>query len=198
MLKIGLTGGIASGKSVVSAYLRELGAPVFDADEASRRSVRKDTPGLAQVRAAFGDDYLQEDGNLDRQKMADTVFKDVKARRKLEAIVHKMVRTAADDFVREQEKAGSKVVFFDVPLLIECGWHKDVDVVWLVSLPREEQVRRAVLRDKASAENIKARIAAQMSLEEKAKFADLIIDNSGTLSNTKKQVAEAWENLQVK
>ena len=198
MLKIGLTGGIASGKSVVSNYLRELGASVFDADAVSRRAVVKGSEGLEEVLGVLGAEYATKDGDLDRAKVASKVFHDVEAKKKLEAVIHKIVRREADAFFKEEEARGSKVVFFDVPLLIECGWHKDVDQVWLVSLAKEEQLRRAMLRDQASAAQVSARIANQLSLEAKSKYADLVIDNNGSLSDTKEQVAAAWKKLQAK
>ena len=197
MLKIGLTGGIASGKSSVTQYLRQLGAPVFDADAASRQAVAKGSPGLEQVLQVLGREYALPDGNLDRAKVAAKVFRDPAAKKKLEAVIHKVVWAEAAKFLSREEDQGSPVVFLDVPLLIECGWYEKVDQVWLVSLSREEQVRRAMLRDGASAAQVEARMAAQMSLEAKKKFADLVIDNSGSLGNTKKQVAAAWEKLQA-
>ena len=197
MIKIGLTGGIASGKSVVTQYLRDMGAPVFDADAASRRAVAKGTPGLQQVLQVLGSEYATPDGNLDRPRVAAKVFHDQAARKKLEAVIHKIVWQEATAFMKQASAQGSRVVFLDVPLLIECGWQDQVDQVWLVSLPREEQVRRAMLRDGTSAAQVEARIGKQLSLEAKKKFADLVIDNSGSLGNTKKQVAAAWEKLQA-
>lgn len=197
MIKIGLTGGIASGKSVVTQYLRDMGAPVFDADAASRRAVAKGTPGLQQVLQVLGSEYATPDGNLDRPRVAAKVFHDQAARKKLEAVIHKIVWQEATAFMKQASAQGSRVVFLDVPLLIECGWQDQVDQVWLVSLPREEQVRRAMLRDGTSAAQVEARIGTQLSLETKKKFADLVIDNSGSLGNTKKQVAAAWEKLQA-
>lgn len=197
MIKIGLTGGIASGKSVVTQYLRDLGAPVFDADAASRQAVAKGTPGLQQVLQVLGSEYATPDGNLDRPRVAAKVFHDQAARKKLEAVIHKIVWQEATAFMKQASAQGSRVVFLDVPLLIECGWQDQVDQVWLVSLPREEQVRRAMLRDGTSAAQVEARIGTQLSLEAKKKFADLVIDNSGSLGNTKKQVAAAWEKLQA-
>ena len=197
MIKIGLTGGIASGKSVVTQYLRDMGAPVFDADAASRRAVAKGTPGLQQVLQVLGSEYATPDGNLDRPRVAAKVFHDQAARKKLEAVIHKIVWQEATAFMKQASAQGSRVVFLDVPLLIECGSQDQVDQVWLVSLPREEQVRRAMLRDGTSAAQVEARIGTQLSLETKKKFADLVIDNSGSLGNTKKQVAAAWEKLQA-
>ena len=197
MIKICLTGGIASGKSVVTQYLRDMGAPVFDADAASRQAVAKGTPGLQQVLQVLGSEYATPDGNLDRPRVAAKVFHDQAARKKLEAVIHKIVWQEATAFMKQASAQGSRVVFLDVPLLIECGWQDQVDQVWLVSLPREEQVRRAMLRDGTSAAQVEARIGTQLSLETKKKFADLVIDNSGSLGNTKKQVAAAWEKLQA-
>ena len=197
MIKIGLTGGIASGKSVVTQYLRDMGAPVFDADAASRRAVAKGAPGLQQVLQVLGPEFATPDGNLDRPRVAAKVFHDQAARKKLEAVIHKIVWQEATAFMKQASAQGSRVVFLDVPLLIECGWQDQVDQVWLVSLPREEQVRRAMLRDGTSAAQVEARIGTQLSLEAKKKFADLVIDNSGSLGNTKKQVAAAWEKLQA-
>ena len=197
MIKIGLTGGIASGKSVVTQYLRDLGAPVFDADAASRRAVAKGTPGLQQVLQVLGSEYATPDGNLDRPRVAAKVFHDQAARKKLEAVIHKIVWQEATAFMKQASAQGSRVVFLDVPLLIECGWQDQVDQVWLVSLPREEQVRRAMLRDGTSAALVEARFGTQLILEAKKKFAYLVIDNSGSLGNTKKQVAAAWEKLQA-
>ena len=125
------------------------------------------------------------------------MFHDQAARKKLEAVIHKIVWQEATAFIKQAAAQGSRVVFLDVPLLIECGWQDQVDQVWLVSLPREEQVRRAMLRDGTSAAQVEARIGTQLSLETKKKFADLVIDNSGSLGNTKKQVAAAWEKLQA-
>lgn len=197
MLKIGLTGGIASGKSVVTQYLRELGAPVFDADAASRQAVAKGMPGLQQVLQVLGQEYVLPDGSLNRPLVAAKVFQDTAARQKLEAVIHKIVWQEAADFMEREAARGSRVVFLDVPLLIECGWQNQMDQIWLVSLPRKEQIRRAMLRDGAGAAQVEARIAAQLSLGKKEKFADLVIDNSGSLDNTKKQVAAAWEKLQA-
>src|SRR5574344_1801276 len=186
MIKIGLTGGIASGKSVVTQYLRDMGAPVFDADAASRQAVAKGTPGLQQVLQVLGSEYATPDGNLDRPRVAAKVFHDQAARKKLEAVIHKIVWQEATAFMKQASAQGSRVVFLDVPLLIECGWQDQVDQVW-----------RAMLRDGTSAAQVEARIGTQLSLEAKKKFADLVIDNSGSLGNTKKQVAAAWEKLQA-
>ena len=196
MWLIGLTGGIASGKSSVAAYLRELGAAVFDADACSRQVVAKGTEGLEEVRQALGYQYLRQDGELDRAKVAKLIFAEPEARKKLEQIIHTRVRQAESRFIKEQLERGGQVVVLDVPLLIETGTYRWMDKVWLVSLSQKEQVRRAMLRDGSTREQVQARLKAQLSFEEKAKFADLVLDNSGTLLDTKRQVFKAWRELQ--
>jgi len=185
---IGLTGGIASGKSTVSAYLRELGIPVFDADAASRECVGKGTQGLAKALKALGAEYAATDGSLDRSRVARLVFSDDSARRRLEAIIHAEVKRAQNDFLRKNEADGAKFVVLDVPLLIETGWHEECDEVWLVALSVEKQIRRAMQRDGSTREQVERRIAKQMSLNEKRRYADFVIDNGGTPAETRKQV----------
>ncbi len=187
---IGLTGGIGSGKSTVSSYLKSLGVPVFDADASSRAAVRKGNSCLEKIVAFFGPDCLQASGELDRAWVADRVFHDKDLLRQYEKIVQDQVRTEAEQFLKEQRERGTAVVLLDVPLLIECGWHRLVDSVWLVSVPETMQVQRAMLRDKETEEAIRSRIDAQMPLKEKEKFADVVIDNSGTVAHTQEQAAE--------
>ncbi len=180
MIVIGLTGGIASGKSTVAAALRAMGLPVFDADEASRRAVAAGSRGLALVGQALGSGYLTAAGELDREKVAALVFSDKAARAKLEGILHGMVWERAEEFLADCRRRGCRAAVLDVPLLIECGWHQRVDQVWLVAVSVEEQVRRAMLRSGMSAAQARARIAAQMPLEEKKAFAAVIFDNNGS------------------
>lgn len=182
MIVIGLTGGIASGKSTVSKELAHLGVAIHDADLVSRKVVAKGSEGLKEIVETFGQEYLTEDGELNRPKMAELVFKDNDARQKLNHIVHTAVRKDRAAFLEDHKE--DKVVVLDVPLLIENGLYKNVDKVWLVMVSEEEQVRRAMLRDNATEEQVRARINAQMSFSEKAKYADLIIDNSGTMEAT--------------
>ena len=170
---IGLTGGIGSGKSTVSSYLSTLGVPVFDADASSRAAVKKGSPCLAKIVNFFG-----------------KVFHNKEVLKQYEKIVQDQVWAEAQQFLAEHREMGTDVVLLDVPLLIECGWHKLVDSVWLVKVSKEVQIRRAMLRDGVAEEAVKARIGAQMSLEEKEKYAHVVIDNSGTIDNTQKQAAE--------
>lgn len=184
MIVIGLTGGIASGKSTVAAELRRLGLPVFDADEASRQAVAAGSEGLKLVQQTFGSEYLTPTGELNREKVAALVFRDKEALKKLEAIIHKIVLSEADCFLQECRSQGCQAAVLDVPLLIECGWHEKVDVVWLVAVSIEEQIKRAMLRSGMPEADVKRRIAAQMSLEEKKAYAGVVFDNSGELENT--------------
>lgn len=184
MIVIGLTGGIASGKSTVAAELRRLGLPVFDADEASRQAVAAGSEGLKLVQQTFGSEYLTPTGEMNREKVAALVFRDKEALKKLEAIIHKIVLSEVDCFLQDCRRQGFQVVVLDVPLLIECGWHENVDVVWLVAVSIEEQIKRAMLRSGMPEADVKRRIAAQMSLEEKKAYAGVVFDNSGELENT--------------
>lgn len=184
MIVIGLTGGIASGKSTVAAELRRLGLPVFDADEASRQAVAAGSEGLKLVQQTFGSEYLTPTGELNREKVAALVFRDKEALKKLEAIIHKIVLSEVDCFLQECCRQGCQAAVLDVPLLIECGWYEKVDVVWLVAVSIEEQIKRAMLRSGMPEADVKRRIAAQMSLEEKKAYAGVVFDNSGELENT--------------
>lgn len=184
MITIGLTGGIASGKSTVSAELRRLGLPIFDADAEAKLAVAKGSEGLAQVIAALGSEYLTDEGELNRAKVAERVFHDKNALKTIEAIIHKIVWARAEQFMQENRSAEKQLAVLDVPLLIECGWHKLVDSVWLVAVSRKQQIERAMLRSGMTADEVEARIAAQMSLAEKKKYADIVLDNSGTLEKT--------------
>lgn len=190
MVVIGLTGGIASGKSTVSKELRSLGVPIYDADEASRQAVAKGSPALEQVAAAFGDEYLTAEGELNRPKVAELVFNDTAARAKLEGIIHKLVWKGAEDFLEQCRKEAQPLAVLDVPLLIECGWHQRVDAVWLVSVSKELQIERGLQRGGITKENLLARIEAQMSLEEKSRVANVVLDNSGSLENIIEQVRQ--------
>ena len=187
---IGLTGGIASGKSTVATELRKQNVPVFDADEVSRNAVAKGSKGLALVAEAFGTEYLTADGGMDRAKISQLVFSDKEALKTLEGILHKIVWDEAEAFLAEARVKNEKLAVLDVPLLIECKWHERVDCVWLVAVSKEQQIKRAMIRSGMTEEEVKARIAAQMSLEDKKKFADVVLDNSGALEETLLQVHE--------
>lgn len=192
---IGLTGGIASGKSTVATELRKQNVPVFDADEVSRNAVAKDSKGLALVAEAFGAEYLTADGEMDRAKISQLVFSDKEALKTLEGILHKIVWDEAEAFLAEAREQKAKLAVLDVPLLIETKWHERVDLVWLVAVSKEQQIKRAMIRSGMTEEEVKARIAAQMSLEDKKKFADVVLDNSGALEETLEQVHKELAKL---
>ena len=192
---IGLTGGIASGKSTVATELRKQNVPVFDADEVSRNAVAKGSKGLALVAEAFGADYLTSDGEMDRAKISQLVFSDKEALKTLEGILHKIVWDEAEAFLAEAREQKAKLAVLDVPLLIETKWHERVDLVWLVAVSKEQQIKRAMIRSGMTEEEVKARIAAQMSLEDKKKFADVVLDNNGALEETLEQVHKELAKL---
>ena len=192
---IGLTGGIASGKSTVATELRKQNVPVFDADEVSRNAVAKGSKGLALVAEAFGAEYLTADGEMDRAKISQLVFSDKEALKTLEGILHKIVWDEAEAFLAEAREQKAKLAVLDVPLLIETKWHERVDLVWLVAVSKEQQIKRAMIRSGMTEEEVKARIAAQMSLEDKKKFANVVLDNSGALEETLEQVHKELAKL---
>ena len=195
MITIGLTGGIASGKSTVSGELSRQGVPIFDADQNARDAVAKGSKGLAMVVEAFGNEYLTVEGELNRPKVSELVFRDKQALKTLEGILHKIVWENAEGFLKEQQEQGAKLAVLDVPLLIETGWHKQVDKVWLVAVSRQQQIERAMLRSGMTEAEVVARINSQMSLEEKRKYADVVLDNSGSLEQTLAQVQGELKKL---
>ena len=190
---IGLTGGIGSGKTSVAAKLRALGARVFDADEAAKNAVLPGTEGFFKVVESFGPQIVDADGKLNRMALAEIVFNDKESLKRLEEIIHSYVWQETDKFLNACREAGERAVILDIPLLIECGWHQKVDEVWLVVLPVEKQIMRTMKRSGMTAEAVQARIAVQMPLDEKKKYATLVIDNSGAWEETEKQVITAWE-----
>lgn len=180
---IGLTGGIGSGKTAFSALLRARGAAVINADRLARDVVAPGSPGLAEIVGTFGEEVLDASGGLDRKRMAARVFSDPAARVKLEKIVHPLVRAAMADEVQRLSEAGTPLVLYDVPLLYEAGRERDVDAVVVVWAPHEAQLARLAARDGLSAAEAEARMAAQLPLDEKARRADFVVVNDGTLED---------------
>jgi dephospho-CoA kinase len=192
-VRIGLTGGVASGKSSVSAILRELGAIVIDADQLAREVVAKGTPGLQQVVESFGPGVLTADGDLDRAKMGSIVFADEDRRRVLEAIVHPLVFERIVEL--EEAAAGADLVVHDIPLLAESGRADTFDAVVVVDVPVEVQVER-MLRDRGwTREEAESRIAAQASRDDRLAIATHVIDNTGSLDELAARVREVYEEL---
>ncbi len=192
-MRVGLTGGVASGKSTVSAILAELGAVVIDADQIARDVVAGGTPGLAAVVAAFGPGLLTEDGDLDRPALARLVFDDEPARRRLEAIVHP--RVYAEIARIEGASPPGALVVHDIPLLAESGRAGDFDAVVVVDASEESQVRRMVDQRGWTEEQARARIAAQAGREERLGLATHVIDNSGSRDELRRQVEEVYARL---
>jgi dephospho-CoA kinase len=191
---VGLTGGVGSGKSTVAAILRELGAEVVDADEASHAVYEPGTPGFEAVVRDFGPDYVR-DGRIDRKALGELVFKDPDARRRLNAIVHPLVRDWMAARTAEALSRGAGVVVQDVPLLFENKLEGLFPITVLVWVPREVQVERLVSGRGFTAERAGEVIAVQMPIDEKRSRATNVIDNTGTRESTRAQVERLWMTL---
>ncbi len=189
MLRIGLTGGIGSGKSTVAGLLAARGARIVDADRIAREVVEPGTPGLEAVVVAFGQEVLTPEGALDRPALAAVVFADPDARRRLDGIVHPLVRARATELVAAAPP--DAVVVQDVPLLVETGQAGSYDLVLVVEADLDTRVRRLVGRG-LSEEDARARIAAQASDEQRRAVADVVLDNSGSVEDLEAQVDRFW------
>lgn len=181
MRVIGLTGGIATGKSTFAALLRARGAPVVDADALARAAVEPGTPALAEIARAFGAELLQPNGSLDRKRLAARVFADPCARRRLEAITHPAVRRAMVEETARLGAEGHGLVFYDTPLLYEVGLEAALEAVVVVWAPRAVQLERLLRRDALSPAEAEARLAAQLPVDEKAARADFVVENAGAV-----------------
>lgn len=193
MRVVGLTGGIGSGKSTVAAFFKQQGAEVVDADQIAREVVEPGRPALEAIIKAFGRDVLQSNGRLDRARLAAIVFKDVAARERLEAITHPPIRQRLLEEV-EARRARSGLLVLDIPLLYERPRIEAVDAVVVVWVDAATQLERLLARGGLDEEAARARIAAQMPLDEKKARADHVIDNSGSREATRRQV-DALVNL---
>ncbi len=196
MLKVGLTGGIGSGKSEVSRRLLSLGARLVDADAVAREVVEPGTPGLAEIVESFGERVLLADGSLDREAMGAIVFADDAMRERLNAIVHPLVGTRMQELV--DEAPAEAIIVYDVPLLVENDLAALYDLVVVVDAPVELQVRRLTTLRGMTEEAARARIAAQATREQRTAVADRIIDNSGSLEALTAQIDELWSELSAK
>lgn len=184
----GLTGGIGTGKSSVASLLRERGVPVVDADELAREAVLPGSPGLAQVLAAFGAALLEPDGSLARKRLAALVFADPDARKRLNSIIHPLVRQLSQHRFAALEQQGVTLAAYDVPLLFEVGLDQLLKPSVVVSASGEQQLRRLMLRDGLTEAEARARIAAQLPLADKCARADIVLDNDGPPSALPAQV----------
>jgi dephospho-CoA kinase len=197
MRLIGLTGGIATGKTTFAAALRAAGAPVVDADGLAREAVRRGGPALDEIVRAFGPEVLGPDGELDRPRMAARVFGDPEARARLEAIVHPAVRRAVAAETARLAAQGHDLAFYDVPLLFETGLDREVDCVLVVFAPREVQLERLAARDGLGPAEAEARLAAQMPVEEKARRADIVVTNDGDVAGLRAKAAPVLAALRA-
>jgi dephospho-CoA kinase len=193
VIRVGLTGGVASGKSAVSAILDELGAVIIDADVLAREVVAAGTDGLGEVVDAFGPDVLTDDGELDRPAMGAIVFADPEKRRVLEAIIHPRVRERGAEI--EATAGPDSVVVHDIPLLAETGQAEAFDAVIVVDVPTETQVKRMVELRGMTREDADARVAAQASREDRLAIATHVVSNSGTLDDLRRRVTQVYREL---
>jgi dephospho-CoA kinase len=195
-LLVGLTGGIATGKSTVSAMLARRGAVVIDADVLAREVVEPGQPALAEIVREFGRDVLQPDGTLDRKRLGAVVFGDPDRRRRLEAITHPAIR---ERFARRLAGLMSSgfdgIVIFDAPVMIESGNYRNMDTVVVVATDEETQIRRLVARDGIGREDALRKVRSQMPIAEKASLADHVIDNGGDRAATEAAVERIWHDL---
>ena len=196
MLRVGLTGSIAVGKSYVSSVLAELGCHVLDADATAREVVAPGGEGLRRIVEAFGPEVLTADGALDRGRLGRVVFADEGQRQLLNSLLHPLIIAAQDEWLRERErKDPSGVAVIDAALMIETGSYKRLDKLIVAHCRDEAQLERLMRRDSLSREDAERRVAAQMPQAEKMRYADFLIDTSGTREETRAQVVEVYERL---
>ena len=194
---IGLTGGIASGKSTVAKILERFGAAVVNADVLAREVVEPGREAWNEIVDAFGDQVLQPDRALDRQKLRALIFNQPEARKKLESIIHPRVRALADERIRKHAAAGYAVVVYEVPLLFEGNLHEWLRPVILVACDVDTQRQRLQQRDQLGAAEAQKHIDAQMSLEEKRRLADYVIENNGSLEDLEREVQAVLEKIKA-
>lgn len=195
---IGLTGGIASGKSTVSNMLKKRGFTIVDADVAARAVVERGEKAYEQVVVSFGRDILLSDGSIDRAKLGSIIFHDEKERNKLNQIVHPAVRIRMDEWKKEAIAAGKQTIIYDIPLLFESKLTHLVEKTILVFVNEETQLQRLMKRNKLTESEAMARIQSQISLKEKINLADYVIDNNGSLTHTEDQLDDLIFNWKLK
>lgn len=195
MKVIGLTGGIGSGKSTVSQFLAELGAVIVDADRVGHEAFKPDTDVWREVVAAFGRQILTPNGDVDREKLGETVFANPESLLRLNQITHPRIYEMVKARLEEYRRQGVSVVVLEAPLLIETGWSSLVDEVWVTVAPEPTVLRRLKERAGLSEQQSLARIRAQLPSEERVKHADVVINNDCSLNELKAKVRELWQAL---
>ena len=192
---LGLTGGIACGKSTISAYLKEFGLPVIDADECSRAVVEKGSIGLEKLTGIFGNKILENDGTLNRKALGQIVFSDSEQLSLLNSVMEPLIREEISRRLNQENNAD--LVVLDAPLLIEQHYDKICDFIMTIDVPKKIQLERLIERDKLSEDEAKSRIESQLSSRERYGFADVVIDSSGTVEQTRKQVIKWLKTINV-
>ena len=199
MYRIGISGGIASGKSTVVSMLKELGAYVIDCDELAREVVAPGSAGLAAVWRAFGEQAMNSDGTLNRRYVGDVVFQAPERKKELEGLLHPLIQQRIDELTEEVSKKNmTSIIFLDMPLLFELKYFLYVDEAWLIYVDPQTQLRRLMARNGFTESEALMRINAQLPIDEKQSLAQVIIDNTGSLQDTEKQVRHQWDELAVR
>ena len=192
---IGLTGGIASGKSTVSGMLAQLGAYIINIDEIAHAVVMPNQPAWFDIVTHFGNGILLPDSMINREVLGEKIFKDKVERQCLERITHPRIEEQVHKLIAHAEEIGEGVVVLDVPLLFEAGWQRMVDSIWVVYVEKEVQLSRLIARNQLTHRQAMDRIDTQMSLADKVKQADIVIDNNLDIEHTRKQVVAAFRML---
>lgn len=195
MKRIGLTGGIGSGKSTVAAILAEHGFPIIDADKIAREVVEPGQPALAELALTFGEDILNEDGSLNRQALANVAFVNEENRQALNNITHPRINARTEELFAEAESAGKEAAVWDMPLLVDQGYQDRVDIVIVVDVDAETRLKRLVGSRGLDEADARRRIASQIDDETRRKAADFIVDNNGERAALEPQVKEIIKNL---
>ena len=188
---VGLTGGISSGKSTVSSYLKQLKIPVIDADEVARKVVELNSQGAREIRKTFGSDVFEEDGSLNRQKLGALIFSNAENRQKLDDLLQPLIKIMILDEIEEYRQKGETMIVLDLPLLFEKHYEKLCEEIIVVYVPRELQLERLMKRNQYTKQEALSRIDCQLSIEEKRKRATVLLDNQGTVQQLYQQV-EQW------
>lgn len=191
---LGLTGGISSGKSAVSQTFKEKGIPVIDADAIAREVVKPRTPGLSKIVAHFGSSVLTEERELNRKKLGEIIFNDEKERKVLDSILQQEIELKMDEELERLKREQHELIIMDIPLLFEANYESKCDEIMTVFVSQKTQLSRLMLRDSISEEQALARINSQIPIVDKALLSDVIIDNEGTIENTKLQI-DRWLDI---
>ena len=188
---VGLTGGISSGKSTVSSYLKQLKIPVIDADEVARKVVEPNSQGARKIRKTFSSDVFEEDGSLNRQKLGALIFSSAENRQKLDDLLQPLIKIMILDEIEEYRQKGKNMIVLDLPLLFEKHYEKLCEEIIVVYIPKELQLERLMRRNQYTKQEALSRIDSQLSIEEKRKRATVLLDNQGTIQQLYQQV-EQW------